>query len=80
MTSIFVNNPANDILPGLAIGQLATRVVALQWIFAFVIAGCLFILSLIIAAPRLFGQDRSVRQEGAIVSEDRERAPLLDDQ
>jgi len=63
----------------LGIGQIGTHVIALQWIFAFVIAACLLVLSLIIGAPRLFGQDRSVRQEGAIVSEDRERAPLLDD-
>jgi len=64
----------------LAIGQLGRQVVAFQWIFAVVIAGCLFILSLVIGAPKVFGQNNSIRQEGAIVSEDRERAPLLDDQ
>ncbi|KAJ9499774.1 hypothetical protein LTR99_000404 [Exophiala xenobiotica] len=64
----------------LAIGQIGTHVIALQWIFAFVIAGCLLVMSLLIGAPKLFGQDRSIRQEGAIVSEDRERAPLLADQ
>lgn len=64
----------------IAIGQVGTHVVALQWIFAIVIAASLLILSLIVGTPQLFGQDRSVRQEGAIVSEDRERAPLLDDQ
>jgi len=63
----------------LALGQLATKVVAFQWIFAFVIAGVLFVLSLAVAVPKFFGADRSARQEGAIVSEDRERAPLLDD-
>ncbi|KAJ9609700.1 hypothetical protein H2200_006028 [Cladophialophora chaetospira] len=63
----------------LAFGQIATKPVALQWIFAFVIAGVLFVLSIAVAAPKLFGADRSARQEGAIVSEDRERAPLLDD-
>jgi len=63
----------------LALGQIGTHVIALQWIFAFVIAGCLLVLSLLIGAPKVFGQDRSIRQEGAIVSEDRERAPLLDD-
>ncbi|EXJ54959.1 uncharacterized protein A1O5_12870 [Cladophialophora psammophila CBS 110553] len=63
----------------LALGQLATKVVAFQWIFAFVIAGVLFVLSLAVGAPKLFGADRSARQEGAIVSEDRERAPLLDE-
>lgn len=63
----------------LALGQLATKVVALQWIFAFIIAGILFVLSIAVAAPKLFGADRGTRQEGAIVSQDRERAPLLDD-
>jgi len=65
---------------GIAIAQLQVHVIAFQWIFAFVIAGVLFVASIVIGAPQVFGQDRSVRQEGAIVSEDRERAPLLDDQ
>ncbi|KAJ9611829.1 uncharacterized protein PV06_00670 [Exophiala oligosperma] len=64
----------------LAVGQLGTHVIALQWIFAFVIAGCLTVMSLLIGAPKVFGQDRTIRQEGAIVSEDRERAPLLGDE
>jgi Fungal protein of unknown function (DUF1774) len=58
---------------------MATHVIAFQWIFAFVIMGCLILLSLVIAIPGMFGQNNSIRQEGAIVSEDRERAPLLDD-
>ena len=70
---------ANEMNTALALGQLATRVVAFQWIFAFIIAGLLFVLSLAVAAPKLLGADRSARMEGAIVSEDRERAPLLDD-
>jgi hypothetical protein len=41
--------------------------------------GCLILLSLLVAVPGVFGQKESIRQEGAIVSEDRERAPLLDD-
>ncbi|EHY59997.1 hypothetical protein HRR83_006358 [Exophiala dermatitidis] len=64
----------------LGLGQVTSHVIAVQWIFAFVIAASLLVLSLIIGAPRLFGQDNSIRQEGAIVSEDRERAPLLNDQ
>jgi len=63
----------------LAIAQLQVHVIAFQWIFAFVIAALLFILSIVIGAPQLFGQDKNIRQEGAVVSEDRERAPLLDD-
>jgi hypothetical protein len=65
-------------LIALALAQLATKVIAFQWIFAFVIMGVLFLGSAIIATPGVFGQDRSVRQEGAVVSEDREREPLLD--
>lgn len=53
--------------------------IAFQWIFAFVIAGLLFFGSFFIGAPQWFGQGREVRQEGAVVDEDRERAPLLDD-
>lgn len=71
---------ANECPTALALGQLATKVVAFQWIFAVIIAGLLFVLSLAVAAPKVFGADRSARQEGAVVSEDRERAPLLDDQ
>ncbi|KIV85975.1 hypothetical protein PV11_01620 [Exophiala sideris] len=63
----------------LGLGQIGTHVIAVQWIFAFVIAASLLVLSLLIGAPKVFGQDRTIRQEGAIVSEDRERAPLLAD-
>jgi len=64
----------------LALSQLTIHVIAFQWIFALVIMGCLVFLSLVIGVPGMFGQDRSVRNEGAVVSEDRERQPLLDDQ
>ncbi len=40
--------------------------------------GCLLLLSVLIGVPGMFGE-KGVRQEGQIVSEDRERAPLLDD-
>ncbi|KIV90350.1 hypothetical protein PV10_07662 [Exophiala mesophila] len=63
----------------LAIAQLETHVIAFQWIFAFIIAVLLFFGSLFIGAPQWFGQGREARQEGAVVGEDRERAPLLDD-
>lgn len=63
----------------LALAQLTTHVIAFQWIFAFVIMGCLIFLSLLVGIPGLFGQDKSIRHEGHVVSEDRERQPLLDD-
>jgi hypothetical protein len=57
---------------------MATHVIAFQWIFAFVIMGCLVVLSLLIGIPGIFGE-RGIRREGDVVDSDRERAPLLDD-
>jgi hypothetical protein len=61
------------------VGQFLTRphLFQLQWIFAFTIGGLLFVLSLAVGMPGLLGRDPFPR--GQIVSEDRERAPLLAD-
>jgi hypothetical protein len=61
------------------VGQFLTRphILQLQWIFAFTIGGLLFVLSLAVGMPGLLGRDPFPR--GQIVSEDRERAPLLAD-
>jgi len=61
------------------VGQFLTKphVLQLQWIFAFSIGGLLFVLSLAVGVPGLLGRDPFPR--GQIVSEDRERAPLLAD-
>ncbi|RMZ73375.1 ATP synthase F0 [Pyrenophora seminiperda CCB06] len=61
------------------VGQFLTRphLFQLQWIFAFTIGGLLFLLSLAVGMPGLLGRDPFPR--GQIVSEDRERAPLLSD-
>lgn len=40
--------------------------------------GLLLILTVVVAIPGVLGQGKEVRPHG-IVSEDRERAPLLDD-
>ena len=56
---------------------MGTRVIAFQWIFAFVIMGCLFCMSAVVAVPGVFGQKKQPGQ-GAVVSEDREREPLLE--
>lgn len=63
-----------------AVGQFLTKlpVLQLQWIFAFAIAGLLFVLSLAVGVPGLIGRDPFPR--GEIVSEERERAPLLTDE
>jgi len=54
------------------------QVVALQWIFAFTIMGTLFLATLVIAVPGIFGKEISFRRE-VVIEEDRERAPLLED-
>lgn len=40
----------------------------------------LFLATLAVAIPGAFGKDTNVRREGDVVSQDRERQPLLDDQ
>jgi len=64
----------------LGVGQFFTKAIAFQWIFAFTIMAVLFLATLVISIPGIFGKEFSFRREGAIVNEDRERAPLLDDQ
>ncbi|KAH7382409.1 hypothetical protein DE146DRAFT_760251 [Phaeosphaeria sp. MPI-PUGE-AT-0046c] len=62
------------------VGQFLTKphVLQLQWIFAFTIGGLLFVLASAVGLPGLLG-GRDPFPRGAIVSEDRERAPLLAD-
>ena len=60
--------------------QLGIKVVAFQWIFAFVIMALLFVATLSFAIPGLFGKRLSAREDGDVVDQDRERQPLLDDQ
>jgi hypothetical protein len=55
-----------------------TVIVAVQWIEAFIITGILFLASLALAVPGIFGKDPYKR--GNIVSQDREHEPLLGDQ
>lgn len=57
----------------IGVTQFLTKVIAFQWIFAFVIMAVLFLFSLAVAS----GNDPFPR--GQVVEEDRERAPLLAD-
>ncbi|KAK7518440.1 uncharacterized protein IWZ02DRAFT_476266 [Phyllosticta citriasiana] len=57
----------------LGVAQFFTKVIAFQWIFAFVIMALLFVTSVAVAVPGVLGRDPFKR--GEIVSEDRERAP-----
>lgn len=63
----------------LGVHQFLRQVLALQWIFAFTIMATLFIATLVIAVPGIFGKDLSIRKDTRVLDEDRERAPLLDD-
>lgn len=64
----------------IAVHQLWIKVIAFQWIFAFVVMSVLFVATLAIAIPGAMGRELRFRQEGDIVSRDRERQPLLDDE
>ena len=58
----------------LGVGQFLRQAIAFQWIFAFVIMGVLFLATLVIALPGIFG-----KEVGSARTEDAERAPLLQD-
>jgi len=59
----------------LGVAQFFTVIIAAQWIEAFTIMALLFLVSLAVGVPGLLGKEPFKR--GEIVSEDRERAPLL---
>jgi len=63
----------------LGVHQFFLKVIAFQWIFAFVIMSILFIVTLIIAIPGLFGKEITFGRNN-VVNEDQERAPLLNDE
>jgi len=63
----------------LGVGQFFTKVIAFQWIFAFTIMATLFVFTILIAVPGIFGKEFSVRRDQSVVPADQERAPLLDD-
>ncbi|KAF1344243.1 hypothetical protein BDV97DRAFT_380100 [Delphinella strobiligena] len=62
----------------LGVSQFLTHVIAFQWIFAFTIMGVLFVLSVLVGIPGIIGKDPFKR--GAVVSQDAERQPLLDEE
>ncbi len=63
-------------LPALGVHQFYLKAVALQWIFAFTIMAFLFLFSLGVGIPGLFGKEISFRRH-TIVDEEQERRPLL---
>jgi len=62
----------------IGVSQFLRQRIALQWIFAFTIMATLFLCTLVIAIPGIFGKEIRFRRE-PIVADDRERAPLLED-
>jgi len=63
----------------LGVHQFFTKVIAFQWIFAFTIMATLFLATLVIAVPGIFGKEITFRRDVHVVEPDQERAPLLDD-
>lgn len=62
----------------LGLSQFLRQIVAFQWIFAFTIMAALFLCTVVVAVPGIFGKELTFRRE-TVVSADAERAPLLDD-
>lgn len=62
----------------IGVGQFFTKAFGVQWILAFTIMGTLFLATLVIAVPGIFGKEIGFRRN-TLTSEDRERAPLLAD-
>ena len=62
---------------GLGVGQFFTRVIALQWIFAFIIAAIVFVLSVVVAVPSLTPVQLEEAREEAGHGRSGETAPLL---
>ena len=60
----------------IGVAQFTRQIVALQWIFAFVIMAVLFLMTLVVAVPAWSGQEFQWRRPPPA---DQERAPLLND-
>ncbi len=63
----------------LGVGQFLHKIIAFQWIFAFTIMAVLFVVTLGVAVPGIFGREISFRRDTPTAEPDAERAPLLDD-
>lgn len=63
----------------LGVHQFFLKVIAFQWIFAFVIMSALFVATCGIAIPGFFGKELTFGRN-TVVNEDQERAPLLNEE
>lgn len=64
----------------LAVKQFSIKVIALQWIFAFVIFAIFVVLSLYTSSTKYYQRDSLFRRIADPESADRERQPLLNEQ
>jgi hypothetical protein len=64
----------------LALRQFAVKIIALQWIFAFVIFGLFLVTSLYISSTKYYGRDSLFRRIAHPEASDRERQPLLNEE
>lgn len=63
----------------LAVKQIGIKIIALQWIFAFVIFAIFLLVSLYISTTKYSGRDSLFRRVAAPEAGDRERQPLLNE-
>jgi len=64
----------------LALRQFDIKIIALQWIFAFVIFGVFLVTSIYISTTKYYGRDSLFRSVAHPESTDRERQPLLNEE
>jgi hypothetical protein len=70
------------LMAGLGLGQFETKAFGIQWIFAFTIMAIVFVVTLIVAVPGIFGRETGIEaghEHPHTAGSDRERAPLLED-
>ena len=60
----------------IGVAQFTRQIIALQWIFAFIIMALLFVMTVAVAVPAWTGREIRWRQAPPA---DQERAPLLNE-
>lgn len=63
----------------IALRQIAIKIIALQWIFAFTVFAVFLVVSLYISTTKYTGRDSLFRRVAHPESVDREREPLLNE-
>lgn len=60
----------------IGVAQFFSKIIALQWIFAFIVMGILFVMTVGVAVPAWTGRDITWKRNP---NTDQERAPLLNE-